>query len=52
MTCTIDALAPRTRLLLEAPVLPMLLRLSAPNLAEATARVTFSARCTRGRTPS
>jgi putative MATE family efflux protein len=33
--------APQTRLLLEAPVLPMLLRLSAPNLAEAAARVTF-----------
>ncbi len=34
-------LAPRTRMLLEAPVVPALLRLSAPNLAEAAARVTF-----------
>ena len=38
---TSEDLAPRTRLLLGAPVLPMLLRLSAPNLAEALARVTF-----------
>jgi putative MATE family efflux protein len=41
MTCTIAPLAPRTRLLLAAPVLSALLRLSAPNLAEALARVTF-----------
>jgi putative MATE family efflux protein len=34
-------LAPRTRVLLTAPVLPTLLRLSAPNLAEAAARITF-----------
>ena len=40
MTVT-RVLAPRTRLLLEAPVLPMLLRLSMPNVAEAVARVTF-----------
>ncbi len=34
-------LAPRTRTLLTAPVLPTLLRLSAPNLGEAAARITF-----------
>ena len=34
-------LAPRTRVLLTGPVLPTLLRLSAPNLAEAAARITF-----------
>jgi putative MATE family efflux protein len=38
---TSEDLAPRTRLLLGAPVLATLLRLSAPNLAEALARVTF-----------
>jgi Na+-driven multidrug efflux pump len=34
-------LPPRTRLLLSAPVLRTLLRLSAPNLGEAVARVIF-----------
>jgi len=33
----------RTQLLLEAPALPLLLRLSAPNLGEAAARITFLA---------
>ncbi|MEQ8348423.1 MAG: MATE family efflux transporter [Sneathiellaceae bacterium] len=37
------ALPPRTRMLLSAPVLPTLLRLAAPNLGEAAARVTFIA---------
>ncbi len=37
----LETVAPRTRLLLETPVVPMLLRLSAPNIAEAVARVTF-----------
>jgi putative MATE family efflux protein len=36
-------IAPRTHLLLEGSVLPTLLRLSAPNLAEAAARVGFIA---------
>jgi len=34
---------PRARLMLEGPVLPVLLRLSAPNLAEAAARIGFIA---------
>jgi Na+-driven multidrug efflux pump len=34
-------LPPRTRLLLEAPILPTLLRLAAPNIGEAVARITF-----------
>lgn len=38
---TRGALAPRTRYLLTAPVVPTLLRVSAPNLAEAAARITF-----------
>lgn len=36
-------LPPRIRLLLQAPVLPTLLRLAAPNLGEAAARVAFIA---------
>jgi putative MATE family efflux protein len=36
-----DALAPRTRALLVSPVLPTLLRLSTPDLAEAAARIIF-----------
>jgi putative MATE family efflux protein len=34
-------LAPRTHILLTAPLLPTLLRMSAPNLGEAAARITF-----------
>ncbi len=34
-------IAARTRLLLEAPVVPTLLRLAAPNMAEALARISF-----------
>ncbi len=41
MTATLAALSPRTRMLLETPVLPMLFRLGAPNLGEALARVAF-----------
>ena len=40
MTIT-ATLPPRTRLLLEAPILPTLLRLAAPNIGEAVARITF-----------
>ena len=40
---TTDGRDARTRLLLEAPVLPTLLRLAAPNMGEAAARVTFIA---------
>jgi len=36
-----SAVNPRIRRLLEAPVLPTLLRLAFPNLAEAIARVAF-----------
>lgn len=38
---TASALSARTRLLLEGPPLPTLLRLAAPNVGEAAARVTF-----------
>src|SRR5882672_6584882 len=40
MTIT-AVLPPRTRLLLEAPILSTLLRLAAPNIGEAVARITF-----------
>ena len=40
MTIT-TTLPPRTRLLLEAPILPTLLRLATPNIGEAVARITF-----------
>jgi hypothetical protein len=50
MTAAICALAPRTQRLLEAPVLSSLLRRSAPNLAEAAARVChFSVACEDGK---
>ncbi len=42
-TASETPIAPRTRLLLEGSVLPTLLRLSAPNLAEAAERVAFIA---------